>query len=247
MEKVCYQRVVKIAGLEEEKIVGDLQRLVDVTSKLSVNIQVLVGEVHCYLTAEAEDKKTAKAIVKKAIKRIKARFNDHIFATKADVTLEDSVAKLLKKRHLTLTTAESCTGGLIAGRMVNVAGVSDVFYGSFVTYANEAKMELIGVKEETLQTYGAVSPETAREMVEGAAHRTHASAAIAVTGIAGPDGGTAEKPVGLVYIAVYVNGHGAVKRCQFKGDRMAVRQRTVCESLYLLRKLIKKESGNLGR
>lgn len=247
MEKVFYQRVVKIAGLEEEKIVEDLQRLVDVTGKLSVNIQVLVGEVHCYLTAEAEDKKTAKAIVKKAIKRIKARFNDHVFATKADVTLEDAVAKLLKKHHLTLTTAESCTGGLIAGRMVNVAGVSDVFYGSFVTYANEAKMELIGVKEETLQTYGAVSPETAREMVEGAAHRAHASAAIAVTGIAGPDGGTAEKPVGLVYIAVYVNGHGAVKGCQFKGDRMAVRQRTVCEALYLLRKLIKEESENLGR
>lgn len=247
METVCYQRVVKIAGLEEEKIVEDLQRLVDVTDRLSVNIQVLVGEVHCYLTAEAEDKKTAKAMVKTAIKRIKARFKDHVFATREDVTLEDSVAKLLKKYNLTLTTAESCTGGLIAGRMVNVAGVSDVFYGSFVTYANEAKMELIGVKEETLETYGAVSSQTAREMVEGAAGRAHASAAIAVTGIAGPDGGTAEKPVGLVYIAVYVNGHGAVKRCQFGGDRMAVRQRTVCESLYLLRKLIKEESGNLGR
>lgn len=247
MEKACYQRVVKIAGLEEEKIVEDLQRLVGVTHQLSVNIQVLIGEVHCYLTAEAEDKKTAKAVVKTAIKRIKARFQDHVFTTKADVTLEDSVVKLLKKHHLTLTTAESCTGGLIAGRMVNVSGVSDVFYGSFVTYANEAKVELIGVSEETLEQYGAVSSQTAKEMVEGAARHAHASAAIAVTGIAGPDGGTVDKPVGLVYIAVYVKGHGAVKRCQFKGDRMAVRQRTVCESLYLLRKLIKEECGNFDR
>lgn len=140
------------------------------------------------------------------------------------ITVEKSVADILKKKGFTMTCAESCTGGLIASRVVNVPGVSEVFKAGFVTYANEAKQKLLGVREETLIQFGAVSRQTAEEMVRGAAKAAEADVAISVTGIAGPDGGTKEKPVGLVYIGCYVRGDVLVKEYHFDGDRMQVRQ-----------------------
>ena len=140
------------------------------------------------------------------------------------ITVEKSVADILKKKGFTMTCAESCTGGLIASRVVNVPGVSEVFKAGFVTYANEAKQKLLGVREETLIQFGAVSRQTAEEMARGAAKAAEADVAISVTGIAGPDGGTKEKPVGLVYIGCYVRGDVLVKKYHFDGDRMQVRQ-----------------------
>ncbi|MBQ9136494.1 MAG: CinA family protein [Lachnospiraceae bacterium] len=140
------------------------------------------------------------------------------------MTVEKSVADILKKKGFTMTCAESCTGGLIASRVVNVPGVSEVFKAGFVTYANEAKQKLLGVREETLIQFGAVSRQTAEEMARGAAKAAEADVAISVTGIAGPDGGTKEKPVGLVYIGCYVRGDVLVKEYHFDGDRMQVRQ-----------------------
>ena len=140
------------------------------------------------------------------------------------ITVEKSVADILKKKGFTMTCAESCTGGLIASRVVNVPGVSEVFRAGFVTYANEAKQKLLGVREETLIQFGAVSRQTAEEMARGAAKAAEADVAISVTGIAGPDGGTKEKPVGLVYIGCYVRGDVLVKEYHFDGDRMQVRQ-----------------------
>ncbi|MBO5167364.1 MAG: CinA family protein [Lachnospiraceae bacterium] len=141
-----------------------------------------------------------------------------------EVVIEKTVADILVARGLTMTCAESCTGGLISARMVNVPGVSEVFKAGFVTYANEAKQKLLGVKEETLIQFGAVSCQTAEEMARGAAKAAEADVAISVTGIAGPDGGTKEKPVGLVYIGCYVKGDVLVKEYHFNGDRMQVRQ-----------------------
>ena len=132
--------------------------------------------------------------------------------------LAEEVVKMLKNAGMTVTTVESCTGGLLSGTLVDVAGVSDVFHQGYVTYANEAKQSLIGVKPETLASYGAVSEQTAREMAEGGAKAANASAALAVTGIAGPDGGSKEKPVGLVYIGCCVNGTTVVERNVFSGD-----------------------------
>lgn len=115
-------------------------------------------------------------------------------------TLEEWIVKELTKRNASITTAESCTGGLLSGKIVNASGASRVFSQSFVTYSNEAKKHLLGVKKETLDRVGAVSEETAVQMAEGAAKAAHAEVALSTTGIAGPDGGTPEKPVGLVYI-----------------------------------------------
>ena len=150
--------------------------------------------------------------------------------------LAEEVVKLLKEKKMTVTTVESCTGGLLSGTLVDVAGASDVFMQGFVTYANEAKVSLVGVKEATLETYGAVSEQTAREMAEGGARVANADACLSVTGIAGPGGGSIEKPVGLVYIGCYVNGNTVVERNVFSGTRREVREQSVLAALKLLKK-----------
>lgn len=141
----------------------------------------------------------------------------------------------LKERSLTVTTAESCTGGMIAGAITSVPGSSDCFGYGFVTYANEAKSNLIGVKADTLKKFGAVSYETAKEMAEGALGVSGADIAVAVTGIAGPGGGTEEKPVGLVYISVASKwAETKVYKNLFDGNRDEVRHKTVIRALELV-------------
>lgn len=147
--------------------------------------------------------------------------------------VEETLAALLKKREMTVTAAESCTGGMIAARLVNVPGISDYFWGSFVTYANEAKTTLLGVDEQLLERKGAVSPEVAEAMALGAAKAAGADVAISSTGIAGPDGGTPEKPVGLVYIGCSVKGVVSVVECHFHGNRQEIRAQAAREALEL--------------
>lgn len=149
-------------------------------------------------------------------------------------SLEEQIVTILQQKDWQVTCAESCSGGMIASRLVNVAGVSDVFGESYVTYANSAKHKLLGVSEQALEEYGAVSPEVAEQMARGAAERAKAQAAIAVTGIAGPGGGTPEKPVGLVYIGCYVDGEVFVTQNHFQGNRMEIRTQTTEAALSLL-------------
>ena len=154
--------------------------------------------------------------------------------TASEKSLEEKAVVLLAEKKLSVTTAESCTGGLIAGTLVNVPGASEVLNEGYVTYSNEAKERLVGVRHETLETYGAVSEQTAKEMAAGAAKAAGADAALSATGIAGPGGGTAEKPVGLVYIGCYLQGETTVKEFRFAGNRRENRLRTVEEALLLL-------------
>ena len=152
--------------------------------------------------------------------------------------IEYEVAELLERKKLRVTTAESCTGGLIAGTLVNVPGISGWFGEGYVTYSNEAKERLLGVLHETLMNYGAVSEQTAKEMAEGAAKATGADAAVSVTGIAGPDGGTIEKPVGLVYMGCFCKGRICVEKHIFDGDRARVRAQSVQAALELLKTML---------
>lgn len=154
--------------------------------------------------------------------------------------IEEEVVKLLMEKGYTITCAESCTGGLLCASLVNVSGASEVLNRSVVTYANEAKMELLGVKEETLKEFGAVSEQTAYEMAVGAANFAKADVALSVTGIAGPGGGTPEKPVGLVYMGCFVNGKVTVRRHVFAGDRLQVRTSSVKNALELAKECILK-------
>ena len=140
---------------------------------------------------------------------------------------EDKLVELLTEKGYTISTAESCTGGLISATIVNAPGASAVLNEAYVTYANKSKEKLVGVSHETLETLGAVSEETARQMAEGAAKASGANVALSSTGIAGPGGGTLEKPVGLVYIGCYVNGVTKVLKCNFEGNRREVREKTV--------------------
>ena len=159
-------------------------------------------------------------------------------------TLAEEVVELLKMDELTVTTAESCTGGLVAARLVDVPGVSEVFKQGFITYSNKAKRKLLNVKKTTLKEFGAVSEKTAREMAKGAILASGADAAIATTGIAGPDGGTEEKPVGLVYIGVSVRGQMYVEEYHFEGERSEVRESTEQAPLALLKKGLEETDGN---
>ena len=153
-------------------------------------------------------------------------------------SLEERIAALLKQRGFTVTTTESCTGGLLAGRLINAAGISEAYKEGYITYSNEAKEKLLHVSHETLTDYGAVSEQTALEMVQGAAKQAGAQAALATTGIAGPDGGTPEKPVGLVYIGCYVNGVTVVEEHLFAGERAQVRNLAVEAALSLLERAL---------
>ncbi|MDD7739157.1 MAG: CinA family protein [Fusicatenibacter sp.] len=148
--------------------------------------------------------------------------------------MEVRVVELLKKHHLRLTTAESCTGGAISAAIVNVPGASEVLMQGLVTYANEAKERYLGVNRETLINYGAVSTQTAEEMAAGACSSTGTEVSVATTGIAGPGGGTPEKPVGLVYIGCCVLGKTVVKEFHFQGDRQEIRSLAVQEAFRLL-------------
>ena len=149
-------------------------------------------------------------------------------------SLEEAVVKLLNARGMILTTVESCTGGLLSGTLINVAGASDVFKQGYVTYADEAKHALVDVKKSTLEKYTAVSAETAKEMAEGGLVAAGADACLSVTGIAGPDGGSKEKPVGLVYIGCCVKGNTVVQKNVFSGNRREVREQAVVSALKLL-------------
>lgn len=158
--------------------------------------------------------------------------------------LEEHLVELLAGRKMTITTAESCTGGLIAATIVNVAGASDVLNEGYVTYSNGAKQRLLGVSGETLGRFGAVSEQTAREMAEGAARAANANVALSATGIAGPGGGSEEKPVGLVYVGCFVDGNVRVKECRFHGTRRENREHTVAEALKLAVEMVEtKDDG----
>ena len=153
--------------------------------------------------------------------------------------MEFELINLLKNKGLTISFAESCTCGLLASKIGNVPGASSVFNESYVTYANSSKMKLLGVKSTTLDTYGAVSFQTALEMSSGVKIASNSDIGIGITGIAGPDGGTDEKPVGLVYISVCTDIEHIYEKCVFKGDRQSVRNQAVNKAIEMTINILK--------
>jgi competence/damage-inducible protein CinA-like protein len=177
-----------------------------------------------------------------------AAFGDDLFATDDERPVEELVLGLCRERGLTLATAESCTGGLIGARLTEIAGSSDVFLGGLIAYANDVKEKQLGVPAELLREHGAVSAEVGAAMAAGARRELGADVAIADTGIAGPGGGTPEKPVGLVFLAVDGPSGARTQRLQLQGDRETVRLRATALALHMLRRELSqsdtKESEN---
>ncbi len=233
--EVIVSQTVKICNVGESRAETMVKDLIDSQSNPTIATYAKTGEVHIRVTASAETPKEARKLIKPVVKELKSRFGNDIYTTDENVTLEKAVVDLLLANDLTLVCAESCTGGMLAARLINVPGVSDVFKAGFVTYSNKAKRKSLGVKKSTLQKYGAVSKETAEEMARGAAFITKADVTVSVTGLAGPDGGTSEKPVGLVYICCNVKGSVTVKKYQFKGNRAKIREAAASAALILLR------------
>lgn len=160
-----------------------------------------------------------------------------------DTTLLNKVSDELKKHHRTIATAESCTGGLLAHTLTNISGSSEYFDRGVVTYSNKAKIELLGVSEKLLQTHGAVSKQVAAAMAEGIRYHAHVDYGLATTGIAGPTGGTTDKPVGLVYIAIATQETTDVREYLFTGDRLANKQSSCIAALELLLKILSAEKS----
>ncbi len=236
--EVIHSQMVKICGVGESQVEDKLLDMIDRQTNPTIATYAKTGEVHLRVTAKARSEEEAERLIKPVVKEIKKRFGDHIYSMKEGETLEMAVVRLLKKHELTVTTAESCTGGLLAARLVNVPGVSDVFREGFITYANRSKRKILDVSKSTLKKYGAVSEQTAKEMATGGVFATDADVCVAITGLAGPDGGTEEKPVGLVYIACYLREKVRVERYQFKGNRNKIREQSVVKALDLLRRSI---------
>lgn len=236
--EVIHSQMVKICGVGESQVEDKLLDMIDRQTNPTIATYAKTGEVHLRVTAKARNQEEAERLIKPVVKEIKKRFGEQVYSTREDETLEMAVVRLLKKHELTVTTAESCTGGLLAARLVNVPGVSDVFREGFITYANRSKRKILDVSKSTLKKYGAVSEQTAKEMATGGVFATDADVCVAITGLAGPDGGTEEKPVGLVYIACYLREKVRVERYQFKGNRNKIREQSVVKALDLLRRSI---------
>ncbi|WP_315072395.1 competence/damage-inducible protein A [uncultured Clostridium sp.] len=239
-DSILVSRVVKILGIGESAVADELKDIMDAQTNPTIAPYAKEVGVMLRITAKAKAQEEALNLIKPVEEEIKKRLGENIYATE-DINLEDVVAELLIEKKLTISTAESCTGGMIAATLINYPGISEVLLEGAVTYSNEAKHKRLGVKNETLEKYGAVSEETAREMAIGIAKTANTDVSIVTTGIAGPGGGTEEKPVGLVYIGVYVQGEVIVKRCIFNGNRSRVRLQATTTGLDMLRRILIKK------
>lgn len=196
------------------------------------------GKVIFRITAKAENKEQCMKLIKPVTEELIKRFGkDNAYIVDSG-KIEDKVSQLLIEKNLTISVAESLTGGLVASRLISYPGISKVFLEGFVTYSNESKIRKLNVKKETIENYGAVSEQTAKEMAYGAALASGSDIGVSTTGIAGPDGGSREKPVGLVYICVYYDGKYEVKNIHATGTRDTIRERAATAVIDLVRSCI---------
>lgn len=240
-EQTIHSLTLRISGIGEsdlETLVYDLLQSENPTAALYAK----TGEVHLRITARANTIEQAEQMCQEKAELFRAILQNKIYSENGD-DLETTVVKTIAKQHKTLSTAESCTGGLLSQRITSVSGSSEVFGFGVCTYSNEMKQKVLGVSAQTLEEYGAVSPQTAREMAKGSMNYAKADYGVGITGLAGPGGGTEKKPVGLVYIAVSNANKVAVKKT-FWADRSRqfVREMAAQTALDMLRRLAQEVS-----
>jgi len=236
-DSVMYSEVVKVCGVGESAMEEMVKDIIDEAVNPTVAPYAKTGECRLRVTAKAENIETAKELVAPVVKKLAERLGDNVYTVGNDTLAEVVVKKLIEKK-LVITGAESCTGGLISSALVDCPGVSAVLHESFVTYSNDSKIWLLGVSAETLKNFGAVSIECAAEMAEGLKNRSGADVTFAVTGIAGPDGGSEEKPVGTICFALCHNGTTITELRRFNGDRTNIRIRASIFMLDMIRRAV---------
>lgn len=237
-EKLDYKivsRFLRIFGIGESAMETQLIDMIESQTNPTIAPYAKEGEVTLRITARCAKDASGDELIEPVIEEIKRRLGDAVYSTH-DENLDEVAAKLLMKKNITIALAESCTGGLIAGRFTDIPGISSILNRGFVTYSNQAKMENLGVKLETLQSFGAVSRETAEEMAVGARRVSRTHIAVSVTGIAGPGGGTEEKPVGTVFIALADRNGVQSKKLQLWGNRSRIRNLTALHVFDMIRK-----------
>lgn len=234
-ENVIKSKTLKVIGIGESLVQEKLKAIFELQTNPTIAPYAKDGEVHLRITAKSVDEEVANELISTLESKIKGILGENIFGYDTD-TLEGVVVSKLLEMGKTLSIAESCTGGLISSRITNVPGASKVFTNSIVTYSNESKNKFLGVRQDTLNNYGAVSPETSKEMAIGVKDISNTDIGLSITGIAGPEGGTKEKPIGLVYISISYDDYVKVFKENFSGDRERIRRNASSRALDIIRR-----------
>ena len=240
-------KYVRFYGIGESLLETKIKDIMDNQTNPTLALYAKTGEVLLRITASGEDKNECEQLISEQLKEIEKRVGEYIYLvggediSSTQTEMNTVVANLLIENKFTISIAESLTGGKISSMLVEKSGISEALLEGIVCYSNKSKINTLGVRQETLEKFGAVSEEVAKEMVLGVANRLGADFALATTGIAGPNSDDSGKPVGLAYIGVYAQGDISVKECLFTGDRELIRYRTSVEALEEVRKNILKK------
>lgn len=239
-DEVLVSKVLRVIGVGEglaAEMLGDMLN----NENPTVAPYAKDFEMIFRITAKSHNEEEAEKLIKPIEEKIRGILGDNVYG-QGETTLEDVVGEMLVNRGITIATAESCTGGMVAARLINYPGISQSLLEGVVTYSNNAKMNRIGVKKETLDKFGAVSHEVAGEMAMGVAKTSGADIGISTTGVAGPGGGTIEKPVGRVYLGIYYKDKVVTKELNLVGNRQKIRERTTVILLDMLRRQLLEEN-----
>ncbi|MCH3965218.1 MAG: competence/damage-inducible protein A [Clostridium sp.] len=234
---IIKSEVLRIYGIGEGEMAERIRNLIDNSKNPTIAPYAKDNDVTLRITARADTETDALNLIKPLREKVERAFGENIYGY-GETSMEEVVSHLLIENNLTISTAESCTGGLVAAKLINCTGISSVFLDGAITYSNRAKMYRLHVKKETLDNFGAVSEQTAKQMAEGIARTSNTDIGLSTTGIAGPDGGTSEKPVGLVYVGLYIKGKLFVKELHISGERNRVRNRAAVSALDFLRRTL---------
>lgn len=240
MAKSSYRlesRFLRIFGIGESAMEDKLIDLIEKQTNPTIAPYAKEGEVTLRITARYDNNTDNYDIIGPVIEEIRRRLGNTLYSTE-DKNLEVVAAELLMSNNLTVSVAESCTGGLISSKLTDIPGISKVFNRGIISYSNEAKVENLGVNPQTLEKFGAVSAETAAEMAEGVRRISGTDIGVSITGIAGPDGGTPEKPVGLVYVALSGKNGSQCKELKLWGSRIRIRNVTALHVFDMVRRYI---------
>lgn len=239
-DSIFYSRVLNIAGIGESAVAEKIQGIIINSTNPTVAPYAKIGETRLRITAKCKDEAEGESLISPVETLIKDVLGDDVYGIDRQ-TLPEVVYNIVKENNFTIAAAESCTGGMFVKMITDIAGSSEVLNESLITYANDAKRKYLFVKEDTLTEFGAVSEEVAREMAEGIRRQAGADIGVGITGIAGPGGGTEEKPVGLVYIGVSVGDSTFVNELRLGGDRDKVRYTTCINAFDMVRRILQEK------